>query len=251
MASDVAALTVALVAQVLVGRPATTRHSYGLQRAEVLGAQANGLLLVAAAGWIVYAAIGRIGDPPDIPGGGLLAIAVVGLAVNIVSAVWLARARGGSLNMHGAFLHMALDAVGSVAVVVTAVAIIVWDATWMDPVASLAIAALILWSAFGLLRDAAHVLLEGTPRGMWPAEVEASLLDDPEVEAVHHLHLWNLASDVPALSAHVVLRGEVSLHEAQASSDRLKTLLEARHGITHATLELECHPCDPEDAGHR
>jgi cobalt-zinc-cadmium efflux system protein len=128
---------------------------------------------------------------------------------------------------------------------VAGIAVIVWNADWVDPVASILIALLVLWSAWGLLRDTAHVLLEGTPRGMDPASVEATLAADDEVEAVHHLHLWNLASDVPAMSAHVVLRGEVSLHEAQASGDRLKTLLERRFGITHSTLELECHPCDP------
>lgn len=109
---------------------------------------------------------------------------------------------------------------------------------------SIAIAVLVLWSAWGLLRDTAQVLLEGTPRGMDPAGVEAAIAADEAVEAVHHLHLWNLASDVPALSAHVVLRGEVTLHDAQASGARIKSLLGDRFGIAHVTLELECHSCD-------
>lgn len=246
MLSDVVALAIALLAQTLLVRPATARHSYGLLRAEVLGAQANGLVLLAAAGWIVFEAVQRIGEPADVVGGGMLLVGLGGLAVNVASAVALDRARGGSLNMRGAYLHMVLDALGSVAVVVAGVLLVVWDVTWADPVASIAIAALVLWSAWVLLRDTAQVLLEGTPRGMEPAAVEASLLADPEVEAVHHLHLWNLASDVPALSAHVVLRGEVSLHEAQASGDRLKGVLEQTYGITHSTLELECHPCADE-----
>jgi cobalt-zinc-cadmium efflux system protein len=246
MLSDVAGLGIALVAQQLVDRRATARHSYGLQRAEVLGAQANGIILLAVAGWIMFEAVGRIGDPADVAGAGLLVVATLGLLVNVASAVLLARAQGQSLNMRGAFVHMAADAAGSVAAIAAGVAIVVWDANWVDPVASIVIAVLVLFAAWGLLRDTAQVLLEGTPRGMDPAIVEATLAADAEVEAVHHLHLWNLASDVPAMSAHIVLRGEeVTLHDAQASGDRLKALLDTRFGITHATLELECHPCDP------
>lgn len=245
MLSDVAGLGVALVAQQLVDRRASARHTYGLQRAEVLGAQANGLTLLAVAGWVTFEAIRRIGEPTDVVGGGLLAVAIVGLAVNLGSAVMLARAGGRSLNMRGAFVHMAVDAAGSVAAIAAGVAVLVWDATWFDPAVSIVIAALVLWSAWGLLRDTTQVLLEGTPRGMHPDDVEAALAGCDDVEAVHHLHLWNLASDVPALSAHVVLRGEVTLHDAQQSGDRLKALLEDRFGIEHATLELECHPCDP------
>jgi len=250
MLSDVAGLGIALVAQHLVDRRATARHSYGLQRAEVLGAQANGLALLVVAGWVIYEAIVRIGEPADVVGGGLLLVATIGLVVNVVSAILLARAQGQSLNMRGALVHMTMDAAGSVAAMVAGIAVIVWNADWVDPAMSILIALLVLWSAWGLLRDTAHVLLEGTPRGMEPASVEAALAGDAEVEAVHHLHLWNLASDVPALSAHVVLRGEVSLHEAQASGARLKALLENQFGITHATLELECHPCDPAPDEH-
>lgn len=253
MLSDVGGLAIALVAQRLLDRPATARHSFGLQRAEVLGAQANGLTLVAVAGWIMFEAVRRIGQPADVVGGGLLVVAVLGLAVNLGSAVLLARVQGDSLNMRGAFIHMSVDAAGSVAAITAGLAVVIWQANWVDPVISIVIAVLVLWSAWGLLRDTAHVLLEGTPRGMDPERIEAALAADGEVAAVHHLHLWNLASDVPALSAHVVLRGEVSLHDAQASGDRLKSVLDERFGIAHATLELECHSCDPapDDEGRR
>jgi len=245
MLSDVAGLGIALVAQRLLDRPATSRHSYGLQRAEVLGAQANGLILLAVAGWIVVEAVHRIGTPDDVVGGGLLLVAGVGLAVNLGSAALLARAQGRSLNMRGAFVHMAVDAAGSVAAITAGVAVVAWGATWVDPAMSIVIAALVVFSAWGLLRDTAQVLLEGTPRGMDPVAVEAALVADADVETIHHLHLWNLASDVPALSAHVVLRGDLTLHDAQASGDRLKEVLDTEFGITHATLELECHPCRP------
>lgn len=251
MLSDVVALAVALVAQRLVVRPVTTRHSYGMQRAEVLGAQVNGIILLAVSAWIVVEAIGRIGEPVDVIGGGVLVVAGIGLVVNVVSAVVLARAGGESLNMRGAVLHMTADAMGSLAALVAGISVVLWAALWVDPVASILIAALVVWSTLALLRDATHVLLEGTPRGMDPDAVRAALLADDDVEAVHHLHLWNLASDVPALSAHVVLEGERSLHEAQASGDRLKAMLDERYGISHSTLELECHPCAPGAEDHR
>jgi cobalt-zinc-cadmium efflux system protein len=114
---------------------------------------------------------------------------------------------------------------------------------------SLLVAALVLWSAWSLLGAAAHVLLEGTPRGVDTDAITSALLADEDVEAVHHLHVWSLASDVPALSAHVVLSGERTLHDAQRSAVRLKSVLDRTFGISHATLELECHPCDgPGDA---
>lgn len=248
MASDVAALVIALVAMRLLERPATTAHSYGLQRAEVLGAQANAVILLAAAGWITVTAVERIGAPADVAGGGLLAVAVAGLLVNVGSMVVLRRSAGTSLNMRGAVLHMALDAAGSVAAIVAGIAAL-GGADRVDPVASIVVAGLVVWSAWGLLRATGRVLLEGTPAGIRPGEVTAALLAEDGVEAVHHLHVWSLASDVTALSAHVVLGGERTLHDAQASGARLKEMLERRFDIEHATIELECHPCDGPDGG--
>jgi cobalt-zinc-cadmium efflux system protein len=247
MASDVVALVIALVAQQLLGRPATDRHTYGLQRAEVLGAQANGIGLVVVAAWIVVTAVPRLGDPSEVHGGGLLVVAALGLVVNLVSVVVLRRAAGDSLNMRGAVLHMGLDAIGSVGAMVAGVAALA-GSDRVDPAVSILVAALVLWSAWGLLRATAHVLLEGTPRGVDPDVVADALLGATGVAAVHHRHVWSVASDVPALSAHVVLEGEQTLHDAQAAGGRLKELLEHRFGITHATLELECHPCDDPQA---
>jgi cobalt-zinc-cadmium efflux system protein len=245
MMSDVAALGLALGAQRLLDVPASSRHTYGLQRAEVLAAQLNGLVLLVAAGWIVYEALGRLGDAPKIAGGGLALVASLGLIVNLVSARLLFVARGDSLNMRGAYLHMLLDSLGSIGALGAGLGALWWDAFWADPTISIAIAALVLWSAWQLLRDTTQILLEGAPRGMDATEVAAALASDAAVETIHHLHLWNLASDVPALSAHVVLVRASSLHDAQIEGDRLKEMLRERFGIAHSTLELECHVCDP------
>jgi cobalt-zinc-cadmium efflux system protein len=245
MLSDVVALAIALLAQRLVLAPASARLTYGFQRAEVLGALANGVTLVAVAIWILIEGARRLGDVHDVSGVGVLVVASVGLVVNAGSALLLSRVGGRSLNMRGAWLHMAADAVGSLGAIAAGVSVVVWDASWVDPLVSMMIALLVLWSSWGLLRATAYVLLEGTPPGMDPAEIERALAADPSVDAVHHLHIWSLASDVPALSAHVVLAGEVSLHEAQLRGEGLKSMLEERFGVGHATLELECHECDP------
>lgn len=249
MLSDVVGLGIALIAQALMVRPATRRHSYGFQRAEVLGGQLNGILLVVVAGWISFEAVGRIGDPADVQGGGMLVVATVGLAVNVGSAVLLARARGRSVNMRGAYVHMLVDAAGSVAAIVAAVAVILWGADWADPVMSLLVAVLVVWSAWGLLRDTTNMLLEAAPDDVHLDEVEAALTADSRVLGVHHTHLWSLASDVTAFSGHVVLSDVDTLHDAQVEGDRLKAMLAESFAIDHATLELECHGCDTDAAG--
>lgn len=246
MLSDVGALAIALIAHRLMERPATARHTYGLQRAEVVGGFFSAVSLAIVVVWILVEAIARLSHPEDVAGEGLLAVAGIGLIVNVLSAAMLARSRGSSLNMQAAFLHMAADAAGSVAVIAAAAGVLIWGVTWVDPVASILIGVLILWAAAGLIKNTIHVLLEGSPRGMDAVEVERSMREFQGVEGVHHLHLWNLASDVPALSAHIVLEGELDLHEAQERGDRIKTMLAQRFGIDHATLELECHVCEPQ-----
>lgn len=246
MLSDVAALGVALVALRLSERPHSDRHTFGLQRAEVLGAQANAVALLALAGWIVYEAARRIGEPRPVEGAGLLVVAALGLGVNVCSAVLLRRSAGHSVNMRGAFLHMALDAAGSIGAIVAGVVIVSGGPSFADPLASIAIAVLVVWSAWTLFRETTRVLLEGTPKHIDVREAERVIASDPAVEDVHHVHVWSLASDVPALSAHVVLAGEITLHEAQLHGDRLKAALAERMGIHHTTLELECHGCEPD-----
>jgi cobalt-zinc-cadmium efflux system protein len=244
MVSDVAALSIALIAQRLGTCGATARQPYGLQRAEVLGAQANAVLLFAASGWLALSAVRRLSDPVAIAGRGVLLVASAGLVVNIVSAVVLQRSAGHNLNMRGAVLHMTFDAAGSVAVIAAAIAALAWDAAWVDPAASLAIVLLVLLGAWRLLRDAMLVLMEGSPRHLDAREIEAFIASDPVVEDVHHVHVWTLASDVPALSAHVVISGERTLHDAQVEGNRIRSLVHDRFGIEHTTFELECHACD-------
>lgn len=152
--------------------------------------------------------------------------------------------------MRGAFVHMALDAAGSAAAMLAGLAVLLFGADWVDPVVSMLIGALVLWAAWGLFRDTTRVLLEATPRGLDPEAVRSAIAGEPGVTAVHHLHLWSLASDVPALSVHVVVDAEPTLHEAQRRGDAVRSMLADRFGISHATVERECHPCDAADGSH-
>ncbi|MFL5796725.1 MAG: cation diffusion facilitator family transporter [Actinomycetota bacterium] len=245
--TDVSGLAISVLAIRLARRPATARHTFGLERAEVLAAQANGIVLLLASGWVVFEAVRRLGHPERVSGAGLVVVAGIGLVVNLGSAWLLRRAAGASLNMRGAFLHLASDALGSLGALAAGVAVLVWHARRVDPVVSLFISVLVVWAAWRLLRDATNVFLEGTPRGMSSAEVERAISEFPEVLGVHHLHLWNLASDDPALSAHVVLPGTTSMHDAQVRGERLKAMLAERFGVEHATLEMECHGHSAED----
>lgn len=243
-ATDVVALGIALVASSLVPKPGSARHTYGLMRFEAIGAQVNALLLVAASVWVIAEAVSRLDDPDSVDGVGVLVVALVAFAVNGFSAMLLARGRSHDLNVRAAWLHLSTDAAGSLAAAVAGAAVVAFDARLADPIASLIIAVLVLVGAWQLLRDTTNVLLEGAPRGLDLDALEAALIEQPHVEAVHHLHVWELGSEVPALSVHVVLDGEPTLHDAQARGRTLKTMLATRFGIEHATVELECHDCE-------
>ena len=243
LATDVVALVLSLVGLVMSQRPASARTTYGWERAEVLAAMVNSLLLTAASAWIVFEAIQRLQSPEAIDGLGVALVGGLGLVVNAGSAWVIARASGANLNLRAAFWHLASDALGSFGVIVAGLAFAVTGADWIDPVISILITLLVLVAAWTLLRDATSVLLERAPRGLDREAIETALRDGRDVEAVHHVHVWSLGSETPALSAHVVLRNEPSLHEAQLVGNELRTLLAERFGIEHATLELECHDC--------
>lgn len=244
MLSDVAGLVIALVAQSLMARPHSEQHTFGLLRAEALGAQANAILLLASTGWILVEAVRRLGEAHTIDGGPVLVVATLGLLVNLGSAYALARVRGDNLNIEGAYAHMMADAAGSVGAIVAGAAVVLFGAVWVDTVASILIAALVLVSGWRLLKATTRVLMEAAPPNLDTSEVTAALRAESAVEDVHHLHLWSLSSDTPAMSAHVVLAGEMDLHEAQERGAALREMLLERFGIRHATLELECHVCE-------
>ena len=240
--SDVLALTIAVVAIAVSRRTASGRYSYGLRRAEVMGALVNAVLLLAAAGWIVVEATRRIGDAPDVDGWGVAVVALAGLAVNGGSAWLLGRTGDRSLNVQGAALHLLGDAAGSFGALVAGLSMVLWDAAWVDPAVSYLIAALLLWSGVGLIRRTTRILLEGAPGGIDVDGLSALMTAHEQVDDVHHLHVWAVDSTLVALSAHVVVAAD-TLHDAQIVAAELEARL-AEQGVAHATLALECHPCE-------
>ena len=231
MLSDNVALGLALVAVWLAGRPSTPERSFGYQRAEVLAALVNGLVLVGLAIWIFVEAWGRLSDPPDVMGGWML-----GLAGNLAAAWMLARNAHGSLNMQAALRHVTADALGSGGVVVAALVIITTGWRYADPAVGALIAVLVLASSWTVLRDSVHILLEGTPRGMDVRGLARRMAGMDGVVDVHDLHVWTITSGFVALSAHVLVEPGDDCH---ARRRELERVLAEEYGIEHTTLQVD------------
>jgi cobalt-zinc-cadmium efflux system protein len=246
MLSDNLSLGIALLATWLAGRPATPEKSFGYKRAEILAALANGATLVAISIWIFVEAYSRLREPPEILGGWMLAIATTGLLVNAAGALILSRAASESLNVQGALRHVVADALGSVGVIVGALAVILTGWRYADPLVSVAIGALILASSWSLLRDSTNILLEATPRGIDAGEVGRHMAGAEGVVEVHDLHIWTITSGFPALSAHVLVGRSEDCH---ARRRYLEDLLAREYGISHTTLQVD-HVGDHEGEMH-
>jgi len=252
LATDGIGLAVALAAVTLAGRPASARRTFGLGRLEVLAAAANALLLLGVGGTVLVRAVGRLSQPVPVASGPLLTIGVIGLVGNLVALAVLAGGDRTSLNLRGALLEVLGDALGSIAVVASAVTIGLTGWLQADAVASLMIAALILPRSVLLLRDAAHVLLEGTPPDLDADQVRAALLGIRGVVAVHDLHVWSITAGETAVSAHLVVDGVACLGCGEASVlDQAAAVLADRFGLAHSTVQIEhaAHD-DHEQAQH-
>jgi cobalt-zinc-cadmium efflux system protein len=238
MLSDSLALGLALFAAWLAQRPATPERSFGWRRAEVLAALANAVVLVVLGLWIVWAAIGRLSDPPGVTGGWVLAAGVAGLGVNLAAARVLHGA-GSGLNVRAAMLHVLADLASSAGVVLAGLIVITTGWAYADPIAGLVIGILVVASTFGVLRETVGVLLEGAPAGMDAREVGAAIASTPGVVGVHDLHLWTITSGFPALSAHVLVAAGADCHAIRREVD---ALLRDRFQLEHTTLQVEHAP---------
>jgi cobalt-zinc-cadmium efflux system protein len=223
-------------------KPPTGHKTYGFHRAGVLAALVNVVTLFAITVWIVIEAIARLRTPEPVAAGPMLWVAILGLVMNALIA-WKLEGGHGDVNLRAAFLHMLGDAVATALVIVGALVIARTGWVGLDPILSLLIAALILLSGWGVFRDTLNILLEGAPRGLRPAEVQAELVAVEGVMAVHDLHIWSLGSHAHALSAHVQI-ADVQLSASEALRRRLCALLDERYHIHHATLQFETGACD-------
>ncbi|HUQ22287.1 MAG TPA: cation diffusion facilitator family transporter [Gaiellaceae bacterium] len=238
MLSDTLALALALFAAWLAQRPATPERSFGWRRAEVLAALANALVLVALGAWIVWAAVGRLSDPPRVTGAWVVAAGLAGLLVNLVAARVL-HAGGSGLNVRAAMLHVLADLASSAGVVLAGVLVLATGWAYADPIVAIVIGMLVVLSTGGVLRETIGVLLEGAPAGMDAREVGAAIAAADGVVGVHDLHLWTITSGFPALSAHVLVAAGTDCHAIRRD---LEVVLRDRFALTHTTLQVEHAP---------
>jgi cobalt-zinc-cadmium efflux system protein len=236
MLTDAAALALALVAASLAARPPGGRWTFGFGRVEILAAQINGLTLALFGGWIVVEAIRRLVSPHEVDAAVVGLVAVAGIAVNLVVVALLARAERQSLNVRGAYLHIATDLAAFIGTGVAAGLILLtgWDR--FDPIASLLVAALMFAAAWSLLRESGRIFLEGAPASAPPGDVGQAIVSHAGVVEAHDLHVWTVTDGFPALSAHVLVQPGADCHRVRLELERL---LHERFGIDHTTLQVE------------
>lgn len=242
MLTDTMALALTAFAFRLSARPADEKRSFGYQRFQIIAAFVNGLSLLLVVGWILVEAVRRFFDPPDVLGQTMLVVAAAGLIVNIVVFIILHGADQQNLNMRGAALHVIGDLLGSVAAI--AAAIVIMSTGWMpiDPILSVVVAMLILHSAWKLVRRSAHILLEGAPEWLDVAEIQSKIISNvPDVNEVHHVHVWCQTPQNLMLTMHVVL--DESVADGTVVVRSVKQILRAEFGINHSTIEVEKGDC--------
>ena len=240
MLVDIGAIAGSLIAIRLAARPETGSHTYGLKRAEILAAAANGLALLVVAAVVGFEAIVRLVHPGPVRGGVLIVVAVIGVAVNLTATYLMSRANRRSLNIEGAFRHILTDLYGFTGTLVAGVVIVVAGFNRADAVASLLVVVLMLKASVQLLRPALRILLEATPDDIDLEEVRRHLLELPEVKSVHDLHAWTLTSSLPILTAHVVVTDDcLNTGEAGRVLDHLQDCLAGHFDVAHSTLQFE------------
>jgi cobalt-zinc-cadmium efflux system protein len=239
MLTDAAAIGLSLVAIRLAGRPAAGQMTFGLKRVEILSAQANGITLLVLAAIIAIEGVRRLVDPPGVDGALVLAVALAGIVVNLAATAILASANRQSLNVEGSFQHLLTDLYAFAGTAVAAAVILITGFDRADAIASLLVAALMLRSALGLLRDSGRIFLEASPKGLDPDRIGRTMAEQPGVVEVHDLHVWEVTSEFPALSAHVTVAQDADCHRARLE---LAELIEREFGIHHSTLQVEHEP---------
>jgi cobalt-zinc-cadmium efflux system protein len=236
MLTDAAAIGLSLAAIRLARRPAQGAMTYGFKRVEVLAGQANGVTLLVLSAFIVYEAVHRLVSPPQVHARLILAIALAGILVNLAATWTLAKANRRSLNIEGSFQHILTDLYAFIGTAIAATVILATGFQRADPLASLLVAGLMLHSAYGLLKASARVFLEAAPEGLDPNTIGQALASQPDIAEVHDLHVWEVTSGFPALSAHVLVRPDADCHAARR---RLTAVLRDQFDIEHTTLQVD------------
>ena len=245
MGTDVLALAISLFAVRLSRRPADAKRTYGYARMEAIGAMINGGLLFVVAGYILWEAVGRFSQPPEVASTGMLVVATLGLVVNLISMRLLKAGSGESLNVKGAYLEVWADMLGSIGVIAGAILIKLTGWTIADPIIAVLIGLWVLPRTWVLMRHAGNILMQGVPDGLDMDAVRKALSEFPGVTEVHDLHAWALGSKEAVLTAHVV--GDETKASAEQLRLALSAMLEEQFAIEHATLQVEAVPCGDHD----
>jgi cobalt-zinc-cadmium efflux system protein len=236
MLTDAAAIALALVAIRLAARPAKGGYTYGLRRTEILSAQANGITLLLLAAWFCYEGVRRLLDPPAVEGGLVLVTALVGIVVNVAATWCVSRADRTSLNVEGAFQHILNDLYAFIATAIAGLVVLTTGFARADAIAALVVAGLMIKAGWALLRESGRIFLEAAPRGIDVGAVGSAMIAVPGITEVHDLHVWEVTSGFPALSAHVLVPAGADCHRRRAE---LEQLLADRFGLEHTTLQVE------------
>lgn len=236
MLTDAASIILAMVVIRLAARPARGTYTYGLKRAEILSAQANGLSLLMLGGWLAYEAVKRLLSPPEVAGGLVLVTALAGIGVNVAAAWALSRANRSSLNVEGTFQHILNDLYAFIATAIAGAVMLLTGFNRADAIASLIVVVLMVKAGAGLLRDSGRILLEAAPAGLDPDTIADRFLAQASVVEVHDLHVWTITSNQPALSAHVLVQPAADCHAVRVD---LQALLVADYALAHATLQVD------------
>ncbi|EFL09010.1 cation efflux system protein [Streptomyces sp. AA4] len=236
MLTDAASIVLALVAIRLAARPAKGGFTYGLKRAEILSAQANGITLLLLTAWFLYEAVARLIEPPEVQGALVLVTALAGIVVNVAASWCISRANRSSLNVEGAFQHILNDLYAFIATAVAG-AVVWWTGfARADAIAALVVAALMAKAGWGLVRESGRIFLEAAPAGIDPGAVGEQVASVPDVVQVHDLHIWQITSGEPALSAHVLVRPAADCHAVRAG---IEEIMRSRHRLDHTTLQVD------------
>jgi len=236
MLTDAGAIVLALIAMRLAARPPRGGYTFGLKRAEILSAQANGVTMLLIAAWLAIESVGRLVEPPSVTGGPVLITALVGVAVNVAAAWAMSRANRSSLNVEGAFQHVLNDLYAFIATAIAGVVILTTGFARADAIATLVVVALMVKAGVGLVRESGKIFLEAAPAGLDPQRIGARLAGIDGVVELHDLHVWQITSGQPALSAHVLVVPGGDCHAVRAEIERL--LRESYH-LTHSTLQVD------------
>ncbi len=236
MLTDAVSIVLALIAMRLSARPARGGYTYGLKRAEILSAQANGITLLLLSVWLAYEAVQRLISPPDVTGGLVLITALSGIVVNLICTWLLSKANRSSLNVEGAYQHILTDLFGFVATAVSGLIVLLTGFAQADAIATLVVVALMLRAGTGLVRESGRIFMEAAPAGIDPDALGDHLVAEDQVVEIHDLHIWLITSGHPALSAHILVAPGGDCHKVRRN---LQELLSGEYGITHATLQVD------------